>query len=130
MTEFEGRRRKRHLPSSCLPLVYGNVREQGVTGTTGPPLFSASIQFFIASCGARSGLPENVRPLAQRDVFASVVNCPTVLFAQRSKAFASTNPWRMNVGDGLASLYGRWFGAVRRGCVRVPNRVTRYVRHP
>jgi len=75
-------------------LLYGNVREHGVVGITGPPLFSASMQFFIASCGARSGLPEKVRPLAQRDVFASVVNCPIVLFEQRSKAFASTKPCR------------------------------------
>src|ERR1051325_10773941 len=91
--EFEGSRRKDVFPRIVL-VVYGNVREHGVVGTTGPPLFSLSIQFFVLSWEARSGLPEKVKPLAQSAVFASVVNCPIVLFEQRSKAFGSTNPCR------------------------------------
>jgi len=106
---FEGRRRRSVSLESSV--VYGKVREHGVVGTTGPPLFNASIQFFSASCGARSGLPENVRPFAQREVFASVVNCPTVLFEQRSNAFASTNPWRTfrviaaNCADSMFAMF-------------------------
>ena len=108
--EFE-RRRLTASPLDLFAALYGKVREHGVVGTTGPPLFSVSIQVFIASCGARSGLPENVRPFAQRAAFASVVNCPTVLCEQRSKAFGSTKPWRMfrvmavNCADSMLAMF-------------------------
>ena len=68
------------------------MREHGVVGITGPPLFSVSIQVFMVSCGVRSGLPENVSPFAQSEVLAAVTSSPTVLFEQRSNAFGSTKP--------------------------------------
>lgn len=87
------------------------MREHGVVGTTGPPLFRASMQFFMLSCGARSGLPEKVNPLAQSELFAAVVRLPIVLFEHRSKALASTKPCRMlrviavNCADNMLAIF-------------------------
>src|SRR5689334_2796310 len=69
------------------------------------------MQFFMLSCGARAGLPEKVRLLAQSEVFAAVVKSPTVWFEHKSKAFASTKPCRMlrviavNCADNMLAMF-------------------------